>query len=207
MSVVIKNHESGLTLPPAPGFGLDGLWPPVETEWLPLRWELFELETQELEAMIGWMLFKIASHPISDDAWLKDFYTKPSFAKSSVELMLSKDKASISITSEGSALNLSRSRTSLFGRATLELSDLRNFVLEAFRAKELRQLVHCVRWRRKDPVTQLPPDASHELTHSVTTGLSIEQSQTLTESLGLDLGGNRQDFRQSSVISFKNNLG
>ena len=135
--------------------------------------------------------FNIASQSISDDARLKDFLTKPSFAEtSSVELGLSKDRAYIRITSgEGSSVELSKSRPSLFGRNTAELSDLRDIALESFRAKELRQLVHCVRWRRKDPVIQLPPDASHELAHTVTTGLSLEQSQTLTESLGLDLGG------------------
>ena len=41
----------------------------------------------------------------------------------------------------------------------------------------------------KGPGDTAAPDASHELAHTVTTGLSLEQSQTLTESLGLDLGG------------------
>ena len=54
--------------------------------------------------------------------------------------------------------------------------------------KELRQLVHSVRWQRKDPPTQLPPHGNVELTNSVTTGLSIEHSETLATSLGLDLG-------------------
>jgi hypothetical protein len=89
----------------------------------------------------------------------------------------------------GSSIEFSRSRSSIFGRTTVQLSDLRDILLEMFDVnKEIRQLVHSVRWWRKDPVTQLPPDATHEMTHTVTTGLSMEHSHTLAESLGLDLG-------------------
>ena len=98
-----ESGESGLSLPPAPEFGPDGTWPRVETEWLPLRRELFEKEIRD------------------------------------------------------------------YGKVT-------------------QQLVHSVRWQRKDPPIQLPPQATYELTHKVTTGLSIEQSETLASSLGLDLG-------------------
>ena len=41
-AVLVRNQETGLSLRPPPGFGEDGTWPPVATEWLPLRWELFE---------------------------------------------------------------------------------------------------------------------------------------------------------------------
>jgi hypothetical protein len=54
--------------------------------------------------------------------------------------------------------------------------------------KALRRVVHYQRWKRKDPVTKLPPGASHELTLSVTTGLSVEYSQMLAASLGMSLG-------------------
>lgn len=39
-------------------------------------------------------------------------------------------------------------------------------------------------------MTKLPPGAVHEMTYSITTGLSIEHSQTLADSFGLNLGGN-----------------
>jgi hypothetical protein len=38
-------------------------------------------------------------------------------------------------------------------------------------------------------VVQLPPGSTHEVTHTVTTGLSVERSQMLANSLGLSIGG------------------
>lgn len=40
--MLIRSYDTGLALSPAPEFSSDGLWPPTETEWLPVRWELFE---------------------------------------------------------------------------------------------------------------------------------------------------------------------
>ena len=42
--MLIRSYDTSLALSPAPKFGLDGSWPPVETEWLPVRWELFEAQ-------------------------------------------------------------------------------------------------------------------------------------------------------------------
>ena|ERR1039457_238430 len=55
---------------------------------------------------------------------------------------------------------------------------------------ELRRVVHAVRWQRQDPVIQLPPGSTLEVTHSVTTGLTVERSQMLAKSLGLSTGTN-----------------
>lgn len=55
--------------------------------------------------------------------------------------------------------------------------------------KEIRRVVHYARWKRKDPVTQLPPGGVQEISYTVTTGLSTEHSQILARSLGLEFGG------------------
>jgi hypothetical protein len=198
--VLIRDQKSGLTLPSAPEFGPNGLWPPAETEWLPLRWELFERKMPQLEALAAMYYFmvyrsNISEMDISEDAWLKDFCSKPSFPNSLIEVRFQKPHMMLLITCEkvlpeprAAMSGIGTARPPLFGR-TAELSDLRDVLLSATQANGLCQLMHSVRWRRKDPVTQLPPDATHEMTHTVTTGLSIEHSQTLAESLGLDLGG------------------
>ena len=36
-----------MTLPSAPEFDADGTWPPVTTDWTPVRWELFEAGSSE----------------------------------------------------------------------------------------------------------------------------------------------------------------
>ena len=54
---------------------------------------------------------------------------------------------------------------------------------------ELRRLIYSARWHRMDPVTQLPPGSTLELTHTVTAGLSTERSQKLSRSLGVTVGG------------------
>lgn len=51
--------------------------------------------------------------------------------------------------------------------------------VDELRRNELRRLVHAARWKRQDPVIQLPPASAHEMTYSVITGLSIEHTQTL----------------------------
>jgi hypothetical protein len=56
--------------------------------------------------------------------------------------------------------------------------------------REIRRLVHYMRWRRKDPVTRLPPGAANKISHSITTGLSLERSRTLAKSLGFSYGHN-----------------
>lgn len=80
-------------------------------------------------------------------------------------------------------------------------------VIKNLAAKELRLLAHSVRWRRKDPVTQLPPDATNKIAHTVTTGLSIEHSYNLTESLGLNLGGNAKGIQAALSYELEEQFG
>jgi hypothetical protein len=206
--MLIRNQESGLVLPPAPGFGVNGVWPPPETEWLPLRWELFEQESSDLEAMVASVLFRLTQESISDDVGFKNFCTNPSIPDSTLKIGLSKSQFSFELSrgeankAEVSKMEVSATRPSFFSRGTAQLSDARDMMLRIFSAnKEIRQLAHSVRWRRKDPVTQLPPDATHEMTYTVTTGLSIEHSQALGESLGLNLGGKAPGFQAG--LSYK----
>jgi len=61
--------------------------------------------------------------------------------------------------------------------------------------KELRRLVYAARWEREDPVTQLPPDVSYEKAHILTTGLSVEHTQKLAQSLGVSVGNDAAGLR------------
>jgi hypothetical protein len=62
-------------------------------------------------------------------------------------------------------------------------------VFPASMNRELRRVVHSVRWRRQDPVIQLPPNATHEVVYSIDAGMTIERCQTLSGNLGLKLDG------------------
>jgi len=183
--VLVKNEESGLTLPPAPEFGPNGEWPRAETEWLPLRWELFEKRTSELPAVIAEMFFELYRQAMPGNAWVKDFCVDPSFVGGSIVCDVSKTGW---IRIEGR-------------QGGVREFEVRYVTRNPFYAKELRLLVYSVRWRRKDPVTQLPPGATYEITHTVSTGLSIEHSQTLANSLGLDLGGKASGLQ--TTLSYK----
>lgn len=164
--MLIRNQEVRL-LPSAPEFAKDGTWPPVVTEWLPLRWELFEAETSKLTELSAGLVYQLLAYSrahtaddplLREDALRSDFLWESVFrgAATSVHLWLTAD-ADLSV--------------------------------------ELRRLVHAVRWQRKDPVTRLPPGSTHEMAHSINTGLSVERSQTLAASLGLSIGAKVAAFQ------------
>lgn len=53
---------------------------------------------------------------------------------------------------------------------------------------EIREAVYSQAWRREDPIVQLPPGASSEISLSTTYGVSETQARELSRSLGLQLG-------------------
>jgi hypothetical protein len=186
--MLIRTHNTGLELSPAPEFGRDGSWPPAETEWVPVRWELFEAQAHdtELSPIVAHALALIpdgARLPpdapvLTEDALSNDFLYDALFAHISDVAM------SWSITNRNVSILVRDSHSGKWDM--LEYTGKQAMMAR----KELRRLVHYLRWRRQDPVIRLPPAATNTIGHSVTTGLSIEHSQTLAESLGLNLGNN-----------------
>jgi hypothetical protein len=209
--VLIRNYGTGLTLPSAPEFGPDGAWPPLATDWVPLRWALFEADQSDFGALAAYALLKPGdphsqyfvhtefslNHPVRwDDALREDFLHHTWFAgypeRMEAELMRSKGgrifrmRVSEPLKDRKYPRNLTP-RTMGTVEAIFYQSHMTG-LLDV--DHELRRLVHSVRWWRKDPVTRLPPGSTHEMTHSVTTGLSVEHSRSLADSLGLNLGAN-----------------
>jgi hypothetical protein len=192
--VLIRNQETGRVLPPAPEFGEDGRWPPLVTEWLPLRWELFEIETRSLDSYMAYVFFTLhrSRDPLlAEDNRPSSLIYEPSFPDCSVIAKIVRRHVDVDIRFSGDSLKLQKKRLPFlmdelgpWGRLNEALR------LLPVPSRELRRLVHYVRWRRKDPVTQLPPGSTQEMMHSVTTGLSVERSQELAGSLGLSLGAN-----------------
>jgi hypothetical protein len=181
VTVLSRSEETGLSLGPAPGFGPDGTWPPEVTEWVPLHWQLFETRNTDLTAAATYMALgrlwrpKPTSNPIFKDDALQDDFLREFFTWVPRHLTAYRSKGP-SIT-----VQLSGRDVTTGGRyPPAEICDADS--------PELRRMVHSVRWRRKDPVIQLPPGSANETTYSLTTGLSIERSQTLANSLGLSLG-------------------
>jgi hypothetical protein len=105
-----------------------------------------------------------------EDALRSDFLYESVFSHSSAALEITESDIKGEITSGGWSLHLP-------------------FRTEKQPLHELRRLVYAARWQREDPVVQLPPGSTHEMTHTVTTGLSVERSQMLARSLGLSVGG------------------
>jgi hypothetical protein len=193
--VLIRRCETGLSLQPAPEFGPDGAWPPVVTEWLPLSWALFWTDSglDPLEDPPGLDPAAVAAAAIlkqftlyrrdedtvedalrTEDALRDDFLHESAFAW----------------FPEGTELCMPVSRGGQVSTRdfTLWMEEDADTFHPCYHVGELRRAVHSVRWRRKDPVTQLPPGVTHEVTQSVITGLSVEHTRTLADSLGLDLG-------------------
>lgn len=192
---MFRDEETGLRLPPAPEFGPDGTWPPVETEWVPLRWQLFTTFTSrrfnaeaghfDAEADIAQAIAtrfggdEEGGGPLyNENALSDDFLYRSVFANiDSVEGIVDR-----------------RGTLALFKSAKIGDGQVDTV------HQELRRMVHSVRWQRSNPVIKLPPSTEHETTHSITTGLSVEHSQTLARSFGLSLGG-RAHSVQSQLSS------
>lgn len=175
--MLIRNQNTGLSLPRAPEFGFDGAWPPVAIDWVPLSWALFlaDPSDRDPDSVAGTAL----SHKLESGLLLRteDVLGDDFLCTDIIEILQRRaDRASI---------------IKLLGRGAFkDLDDPARIPDSPAAHGELRRVVRSTRWRRKDPVTQLPPGVTHEMTHSVTTGLSVEHSQKLADSLGLSLGGN-----------------
>jgi hypothetical protein len=185
-NVFLRSQKTGV-LPPAPEFGQDGTWPPVTTEWLPLRWELFRAETSGRTTCIAFMILQMYRRSIADaldaddpllieDALHTDFLYESIFSHSSATLEVTESEIKGEISSGGGSMHFP-------------------FRTEKQPLHEMRRLVYAARWQREDPVIQLPPGSTHEMAHSVTTGLSVEHSQMLAKSLGLAVGGDTAGFQ------------
>jgi hypothetical protein len=194
--VIIQNEETDLVLSSAPEFSADGTWPPVATDWTPLRWELFEA------AMSG-ELGRFAYEMVKRDNENTKLKRKVGFSDTLIA-NISRQDGFIGGNAQGTLSLMDLVYYNAPGIWPTPMTDLEVFSLketwdDPSRRKvfpfdttgheELRRVVHSARWRRQDPVIQLPPGATHEVTHSVTTGLTAERSQTLSRALGLNVGG------------------
>lgn len=196
--MLIRSQEVG-TLPPAPEFGNTGTWPPVATDWVPLRWELFSAETSKWAAFAAYFVLYVAAQRgndalLEEDALRSDFLHNSIFSRSPVVFEHAK-----------------KNPLRLGDNVTLRIAPPEGSSGDPFPMppgeNELRRLVHATRWRRKDPVTQLPPGSTQEMAYSVTTGLSIEHSETLAKSLGINVGGNINGLATRLNSHLKRELG
>jgi hypothetical protein len=169
-----------------------------------VRYELFDASQHDLGAMVAYRAIQQAhfdphlslfepAHPLFVENGLREgflsgavFGEYPEGTRLSVSLSRKKGK-------------IDYIRIDLPGDGT-EWSDESQFLRLVFES-ELRRVVHSVRWRRTNPVTQLPPGASHVTTDSITTGLSIEYSQTLASSLGISIGPSLHGVAQANLSS------
>lgn len=156
----------------APEFGNDRSWPPVSTPWLALRWELFEATPNEASTSRALSLLRSFDLELREDE-------RDALSPNFVDRLFGQAHRG-----PGHLGRAPLRRRKLPSRRYEPTSDPKAVCY----LKEVRRLVHYVRWRRNDPVTQLPPDAVQENSYSVTTGLSMEHSQTLAKSLGAELG-------------------
>lgn len=205
--MLIRSQEVNV-LPPAPEFDRSGCWPPIATGWLPLRWELFDAEASNLRAYAA---YEIASLPIGDDDVVRLVPDRGGYHRSMKNVLLYKEdalsahypyKTAFSRIAHRYSVARGRPGTEYFisGAQTYNGSQIDEFMLFRIPAdgtakpptgsRELRRLVHETRWRRENPVMQLPPSSTHEVTHSISTGFSVEQTQTLASSLGISNAGN-----------------
>lgn len=180
---VILRLETGLGLPSAPEFGPNGQVPPETTDWVPLRWQYFKAKSESVDAAITYEALHIweRNHgkvTFGADSLNSDFLHE-FFAWVSTGVNVRYTSAGASVT-PGMLVDFFAPVGERRPPNTTKCDN---------RSPELRRLVHSVRWRRDDPVTRLPPGSTAEMTSSETTGLSIESSVTLANSLGIDIGG------------------
>jgi hypothetical protein len=155
--VLIRSCDTGLALSPAPEFSSDGLWPPTETEWLPVRWELFETHAPATDfgSIVAHALVLAPDEPplpanapiLTENVLDEDFLYEEITHVSDVTVKTSVAGRNIEII-------IKSERDWRSGRKN-KLYHYSGSVTAARR--EVRRLVHFLRWRRKDPVTQLPP--------------------------------------------------
>ena len=202
--VLIRNQETGLSLHSAPEFGPDGAWPPLVTDWVPVRYELFDASQHDFGAMVAYRAIQQAhfdsylssfepAHPLfAEDGLREGFLSRSVFGEYPEDTRLS-----VSLSRKHGKIDYIRID---FPVDETKWSGKSQFLQCVFES-ELRRVVHSVRWRRTNPVTQLPPGASNVTTNSVTTGLSIEYSQTLASSLGISIGSGLHGVAQANLSS------
>jgi hypothetical protein len=181
--MLIRNHHVRVP-PPAPEFGKKGSWPPIATDWLTLRWELFRAATTEITAFMAARVAMLEGNDsplLTEDAMRTDFLHEAVFSQSSTvyndsEFQFNTPRGAVAFNRPP----WERASPNWLFRGQGEISFPDKF--------EIRRLVHAARWKREDPVIQLPPGATHERTHSITKGLSVEHSRKLAESLGMSAG-------------------
>jgi hypothetical protein len=202
--VLIRKKETGLSLHSAPGFGPAGEWPPLVTDWVPVRYDLFDASQHDLGAMVAYRAIQKAhfdpslvlfepAHPLFSEDGLGEGFLFGSVFEGYPE----GTRLSVSLSRKNSKIKYIR--VDFPGDGTKW--DGKSEILYAVFESELRRVVHSVRWRRTDPVTQLPPGASITITDSVTTGLSTEYSQTLATSLGFSIGSGLHGAAQANLSS------
>jgi hypothetical protein len=193
MGVVhIRSRATG-PMPSAPEFGEDGAWPPVATEWVPQRWELFESATNERTTVWAYELIKAyrssASARKMDDFILTRDDLSEEFIHGAIQVR--QRVPGILFDLEGHIQYQMPNGEPVRYRENMALvTSFARPPVKGAPAIELRRVVYAARWQRQDPVTQLPPGSTLEVTHSVTAGLTVERSQTLAKSLGLNIGEN-----------------
>jgi hypothetical protein len=88
----------------------------------------------------------------------------------------------------------------LLARRKLERGTLVSRSASTSAEREQRQLLYSQRWRRDDPVVQLPPGVKSEKSYTVTTGIEQSRSLELSRSLGVKTASPRS--LSSSVRRF-----
>jgi hypothetical protein len=172
----------------APEFDADGSWPPVSTPWLALRWELFEATPNEAstnKAIHYLNYFGLVVPEDERDALSLGFLYGVVFGRQIETNVVFKGRKG-------------KPRFSYDGLFDPESGRYR---------EEVRRMVHYARWARNDPVTQLPPDAVQEKSYSVSTGLSIERSQTLAKSLGVGAGATHRSIHATLTKQLEQQFG
>jgi hypothetical protein len=200
IGAMIRIEKTGLAPKSAPEFSEDGGWPPVTTEWTPLRWGLFKSPDFKPTTFAAYGLVSLYDYAFARRGKNEKLIATADFLRDDP---LHDDLFSISW-----ALIDHQSRNDFRVAYGMEIEGVfaahrRDHRTESFLIahtwssnggrvplpNELRRVVHSVRWQRKDPVIQLPPGATHEVTYSITSGLTVERSMQLARSLGINLSG------------------
>lgn len=190
----VRAQNTGFTLPAPPEFDDNDAWPSISTDWVALQWELFESAGQVPAACVACDLVQAqriiaAQHPeiaakslITEDPLCDDFLYDAVFSHSSAAVAITRRSVSVEWqirVAAGDKEDVIQTRKYQRRGRRLAVPD----------QPELRRVVYSTRWRRQDPVVQLPPGSTHEATHSISTGLTVERSLTLADSLGLGISG------------------
>jgi hypothetical protein len=200
--MLVLNHETGLSLPKAPEFEADGSWPPLATAWVVERIELFTTKYTDPGSAAACAVLNPNSLRRSDGGPTKDVLSGEFLYKELLGRFSDSEElwfARMSGWREIKCIYLCPPTKYFKAQPGSRVATLDDNCIEAFTPPfyELRRLVHSVRWRRSDPVTQLPPGATDELMYSITTGLSVERSRTLANSLGVSIGADAAHIQAS----------